>query len=310
VPVNFLPSSDLVVALHSGTVIESGAFRALANKDSYTKTVYREHKKDDTQSTGSILDFGQESQAAKSTLKQADPTEDIRRRTGDLMVYRFFFLENLSLSLTLGLLICEIFWAFLSTFPTVWLKWWSDTNATESDHKIGHFLGGYAGLQAAAVLTFGVVIWLGIVVVAAQSGIRLHRVLLRTVMSAPLSLFTNTDIGSITTRFSQDINLLDRNLPLALVITLGDLFTSVAQAVLIASATFYIALSFPFLIAVFYYLQRGYLRTSRQLRFLDLEEKAPLYTQFLETLGGLATIRAFDWKQAAIDQNRQLADRA
>jgi hypothetical protein len=45
---------------------------------------------------------------------------------------------------------------------------------------------------------------------------------------------------------------------------------------LIASATYYVAISFPLLLAVFYAVQKYYLRTSRQMRFLDLEEKAPV----------------------------------
>lgn len=42
-------------------------------------------------------------------------------------------------------------------------------------------------------------------------------------------------------------------------------------------------------------LQKYYLRTSRQIRLLDLEAKSPLYSHFIETLSGLVTIRAFNW---------------
>lgn len=44
-------------------------------------------------------------------------------------------------------------------------------------------------------------------------------------------------------------------------------------------------------------IQKYYLRTSRQMRFLDIEMKAPLYTQFTETLAGLATVRSFGWSE-------------
>lgn len=40
-------------------------------------------------------------------------------------------------------------------------------------------------------------------------------------------------------------------------------------------------------------LQYFYLRTSRQMRHLDLEYKTPLYTHFAETASGLRHIRAF-----------------
>lgn len=57
------------------------------------------------------------------------------------------------------------------------------------------------------------------------------------------------------------------------------------------------AFTIPFLILVVYVLQDIYLRTSCQLRLLDLETRAPLFSHFLETLDGLATIRAFGWRE-------------
>ncbi|KAJ8125439.1 hypothetical protein O1611_g8200 [Lasiodiplodia mahajangana] len=46
------------------------------------------------------------------------------------------------------------------------------------------------------------------------------------------------------------------------------------------------------------------------LRLLDLEERAPVYTQFLETLSGLVTIRAFGWSASAIATNHSLVDKS
>jgi len=48
---------------------------------------------------------------------------------------------------------------------------------------------------------------------------------------------------------------------------------------------------------VLYQLQKVYLRTSRQLRHLELESRSPVYSHFLETLDGLCTIRAFGWER-------------
>ncbi|KAL5380837.1 hypothetical protein PMIN02_010502 [Paraphaeosphaeria minitans] len=44
------------------------------------------------------------------------------------------------------------------------------------------------------------------------------------------------------------------------------------------------------------------------MRLLDIEQKAPLYTQFAETLGGLATIRAYSWTQHTIEHSNKLID--
>lgn len=46
------------------------------------------------------------------------------------------------------------------------------------------------------------------------------------------------------------------------------------------------------------------------MRFLDLEEKAPVYTQFIESLAGLATLRAFNWQQSLVAQNHVLVDKS
>ena len=61
------------------------------------------------------------------------------------------------------------------------------------------------------------------------------------------------------------------------------------------------ATSCPLLVLALYLLQNFYLRTSRQMRFLDLECKSPLYTHFAETLEGLSTIRALGWQRNFTD---------
>ena len=63
-----------------------------------------------------------------------------------------------------------------------------------------------------------------------------------------------------------------------------------------------------FLIIAVFILQHFYLRTSRQLRLLDLETKSPLYSHFLESINGLTTIQAFGWQQKFIEKNHKLLD--
>lgn len=84
----------------------------------------------------------------------------------------------------------------------------------------------------------------------------------------------------------------------------------IAQTTLIGVASPYTAISFPIVLIALYYIQKYYLRTSRQLRFMDLEAKAPLYSQFTECLSGLVTIRAFGWQKAMEDKSRELLERS
>lgn len=68
------------------------------------------------------------------------------------------------------------------------------------------------------------------------------------------------------------------------------------------------AITVPFLLIVIILLQHFYLRTSRQLRLLDLESRSPLYSHFMETISGLATIQAFQWQELFSRKNLKLLD--
>lgn len=53
-------------------------------------------------------------------------------------------------------------------------------------------------------------------------------------------------------------------------------FQAVGQAAVMLTSSGFFAMSYPLLALLLYIVQRFYLRTSRQLRLLDLEAKSPL----------------------------------
>jgi ATP-binding cassette subfamily C (CFTR/MRP) protein 1 len=89
-----------------------------------------------------------------------------------------------------------------------------------------------------------------------------------------------------------------------------DLFSALADAALIATGSYYMVATLPFTFLAIYYLQKVYLRTSRQLRILELESRSPVYALFLETLEGLVTIRGFGWQTAMTEENIRRLDKS
>ncbi|KAB8272693.1 P-loop containing nucleoside triphosphate hydrolase protein [Aspergillus minisclerotigenes] len=100
----------------------------------------------------------------------------------------------------------------------------------------------------------------------------------------------------------------ESDLPIGILITVSNLFSSIASAALIATGSKYMAISVPFLIIFVFLLQHFYLKTSRQLRLLDLESRSPLYSHLLDTVEGLATIQAFGWEVDFRKANSTLFD--
>lgn len=87
-------------------------------------------------------------------------------------------------------------------------------------------------------------------------------------------------------------------------------FTASAKAIILVAFSQYLATAVPFVLALLYLLQSFYLQTSRQVRLLEIEAKAPLCTHFIETVAGAATIRAFGWQSTYQERNHKFIDQS
>ena len=102
--------------------------------------------------------------------------------------------------------------------------------------------------------------------------------------------------------------MIDLELPLAIIGTTVTLLSSIGQLIVIIIGSNYIAATIPVLVILLFFLQMFYLRTSRQLRILDIEAKAPLLSHFLETIHGAIAIRAFGWTKEYRDKNDEILE--
>ncbi|KAL9610623.1 MAG: hypothetical protein Q9167_004697 [Letrouitia subvulpina] len=297
--VNLLPYSDHIIALGSdGRISEQGSFASLKESNGYVQSLNVDDAQAESGSTSTSDQDDKEEISAEKEAKDKTPKSVAMVTNGkgsapvDLAVYKYY-LKSIGWIYALIFVFLQIVGAFFSAFPILWLRWWTEANVEEPNKDWGLYIGVFAGLQANP--SFGNIS---------------HEYESKLKYLIPLTVQDNH--GKILTigRFSQDIQMVDMNLPIQILTSVQNIFVCIAQAILIASATGWIALSFPPLILVFYALQNYYLATSKQMRILDLSEKAPLYTQFLETLGGLATIRAFGWENYLQTENFELVDRA
>lgn len=125
---------------------------------------------------------------------------------------------------------------------------------------------------------------------------------------ATTSFLTSTDAGRTTNRFSQDLQLIDSDLPQSLDETVVNFLSLIVSAILVFTGSGYVAAAIPACIILLFMVQLFYLRTSRQLRLLDIEAKAPLFSQFIETLGGVTCIRAYGWSEEYMERSYGVLD--
>ncbi|KIX92416.1 uncharacterized protein Z520_11891 [Fonsecaea multimorphosa CBS 102226] len=313
--VRHLPSANKIIALDTkGAVLEQGTFEELVANGKYVHSLGVKATESDTISETAEAEETSEQPrlaASRKVVTLSTNNSDVpntARQQGDRRVYKHYFKSIGHLVAVTQLGLTAVF-GFLYNFPTIWLKFWSDSASAEHpSHSSGYYVGIYGLLNICCLLSMVSVAYLVWVLAVRRAGANLHREVLRTLIRAPLRFLTTTDQGVITNLFSQDLNLVDTELPNNLLNTLYNLTIAVGQAAVMITATPYIAASYPFIIALMWSIQKVYLRTSRQMRMLDLEAKSPLYTHFLDTTKGIVTLRAFGFISNDCAKNMELLD--
>ncbi|KAH8204385.1 hypothetical protein TruAng_001436 [Truncatella angustata] len=295
---HLLDYADYIVVLDvKGQVVKEGPPEKVINEDMVLSEIEDASAADGQDSMESAGKEHSSSEPANPEPSTSQNSVDVEtQRLGDRAVYKYYF-STFGWPKTIVFFALQIVLVFCLKFPEIILSWWGESNDKDPQVENSKWLGIFAALEAGALIALVLVCWHVLLNLAVISGSKLHHTLLKCTLRAPLSFFGVTDIGSITNRFSQDMNLVDAELPFSLINFVTNGLTCLAQAFMIIPASAWLLIGYPVLFGVLWLLQRFYLRTSRQLRFLDLDAKSPIYAQFLETLSGLATIRAFGWQE-------------
>ncbi|RGP73027.1 canalicular multispecific organic anion transporter 2 [Fusarium sporotrichioides] len=296
--VNRLPESDFVVVLDKGgKLIEQGTYSDLRSGHGYIHSLgISNHDERDGQTQAETQN---ESEKGKTDTKVQTPDEKPTEVPSDRSVFMYYFNSNGLHNMILQVLLIASA-GVLTAFRYVWVTWWGDGKGRDST-DVGYWLSIYTVMALVEGLLISAAIAMFLLVCAPISGKVLHSRLLKAAISAPLSFLNNSEAGSLINRFSQDLRHVDIILPVACSIFLFEVAACFGAAGLAMAAVSWFAISIPFVVAVLVLIQRFYVRTSKQLRLLEIEHKAPLFSHFLETINGLATIRAFGWTQPYTD---------
>lgn len=114
---------------------------------------------------------------------------------------------------------------------------------------------------------------------------------LKSVLNAPIAFFDSNPIGRILNRFSRDIDVLDNSIPDSISTFLTVFFSalfSVFQGCLKNPPTIPL---YILSIAAFFFLQRYFRASLRELKRMDSLTRSPLFSFFSESVVGCSTVK-------------------
>eukprot|EP00760_Papus_ankaliazontas_P013947 PhM_4_TR15927/c0_g1_i1/m.43479 len=196
-------------------------------------------------------------------------------------------------------------WRLTTVLTDLLVSWWSTrTSVIGKDPSEDEYL-----------LWFGLFVIFSIVAIVIRSipftigmvrCIRLiHEELLNRVLYAPMEFFDVSPIGRIVNRFSKDIEMIDVTIPETLTFFYQMIFVVLGAFGLMCYSAPYLSIIIVILIVAFIFLIRFYICTNRAVKRLESSSRSPVIAIMNETLGGLATIRAYNMVDSFSERHLQ-----
>uniref|UniRef100_G1PKB7 Multidrug resistance-associated protein 1 n=1 Tax=Myotis lucifugus TaxID=59463 RepID=G1PKB7_MYOLU len=266
--------------------------RQLSNSSSYSGDASRHH--------GSTAEL-QKAGAKEDTWKMMEAD---KAQTGQVKLSVYWdYMKAIGLFisfLSIFLFLCNHIAALSSNY---WLSLWTDdpiVNGTQKHTKVRLSVYGALGIsQGLAVFGYSMALSIGGIFASR----RLHLDLLHNVLWSPMSFFERTPSGNLVNRFSKEMDTVDSMIPQVIKMFMGSLFNVIGACIIILLATPIAAVIIPPLGLIYFFVQRFYVASSRQLKRLESVSRSPVYSHFNETLLGVSVIRAFAEQERFICQS-------
>ncbi|KYK57930.1 ABC transporter [Drechmeria coniospora] len=303
-----LEFADWIIILGEGAILCQGSFSDLKLSNSHHQSSLVTN--DDEPLVQADIEEkamppGSPTQKIDQDQQNQNAAADARRSVSDMSNYRFYF-QATGFTMLLPFFATGLGFAFLYNFSSVWVEFWQ--NSRYGPDKTSFYLGVYFLLQFTCLTLLAGFVSFNGNVMGPRASWKLHLRSLCVLMRSPLEYYTTVDAAVATGYFSQDMSMIDNDLSGSLGNTALTGLTAIGQAALIPVAAPFVLIGYPIILAVLYFVQKFYLRTSTQLRKLMLEAREPLYKHFTETVDGLLTIRAFGWVLPSLSMNTKLLD--
>ncbi|XP_061080827.1 multidrug resistance-associated protein 1 isoform X2 [Conger conger] len=346
---SFLPQADLILVMVEGEITEMGSYPELMGRQGafaeFLRT-YANNEQGEEETDVSLEKKGQENGApaallgkptgqasvpvansTQPTLKsrqgksqgvgeggkaqQAGKLTDADKANTGRVKLSVFWEYMKAIGLVLSFVSAFLFFThhLASLASNYWLSLWTDdpvVNGTQPSSRKRLSVYAVLGLsQGLSVLCYSISVSFGGILASRY----LHQSMLYNVLRSPISFFERTPSGNLVNRFAKEIDTIDSVIPNIIKMFMGSMFNVLGACVVILVATPLVAVIIPPLGLLYFFVQRFYVASSRQLKRLESVCRSPVYSHFNETLLGTSVIRAFREQDRFIRQNQDRVDR-
>ncbi|XP_043334219.1 ATP-binding cassette sub-family C member 4-like isoform X1 [Cervus canadensis] len=236
------------------------------------------------------------------------PLEDYLEGKVGFKTYKNYFTASVHWSIITFFILVNIAAQVAYVLQDWWLAFWANVQSdlysgvsVKEDVDVMLLLNWclrvYSGLTVSTIL-FGITRSLLIFYVLVNSSQTLHNKILESILRAPVLFFNSNPIGRILNRFSKDIGHMDDLLPLifqdfiqAFLLVIGIVGVMVAVIPWIAIPVIPLGITF-------FFLQRYFSETSRDVKRLECATRSLVFSHLISSLRGLWTIRAYKAEQS------------
>lgn len=328
---SYLPEVDHIVVLVGGRVSESGSYQQLMDADGAFAELIRNYAFNSNDQVEEVdeKDFHKEqvedpdvksvsgshddltSVAKEANKKKQAIYEEEKAEVGNVSVGVYLTYMR-AIGISLSIIIVFFYFAQNAALvgSSIWLAEWTgdpvnpDGTRDNTWYRLGVY-GAFGVAQSAFALASSLLLFISAI---NASGV-IHNRMIDRLVHSPLRFFDVTPIGRIINRCGKDTDIMDDLLIRSVSAVLGCMWRVVGTIFVICFATAYFAIALVPLAIVYYFIQRVFIKTSRQLKRLQSVSRSPIFSHFGETLTGSSTIRAFSREQFFIKQNEMKVDR-
>uniref|UniRef100_A0A9J7YMS9 Multidrug resistance-associated protein 1 n=1 Tax=Cyprinus carpio carpio TaxID=630221 RepID=A0A9J7YMS9_CYPCA len=311
---SFLPQADLILVMVDGEITEMGSYTELLGRQGafaeFLRTYASTEQEEVEESVGgeagllvSELLSSNDVAAAKTTksTEAARLTEADKANTGRVKLSVFWeYMKAIGLPLSIFSIFLFFCHHLSSLGSNYWLSLWTDDpviNNTQPNREMR--LGVYGAFGLTQVFWYSVTVSVGGILASRY----LHQTMLYNVLRSPMSFFERTPSGNLVNRFAKETDTIDTVIPSIIKMFMGSMFNVLGSCAVILIATPLVAIIIPPLGLLYFFVQRFYVASSRQLKRLESVSRSPVYTHFNETLLGTSVIRAFGEQQRFIRES-------